>query len=277
MVRVFCFASINSMEIDLKNRKVVVTGAGDGIGRSLALAFGEAGARVAGCARSQDRLDAVGEEIEGKGHLFLPADLSQAEDIQSFYDKTVEVLGGIDVLVNNVGSIQKMGDFFDLADEDWQEAFNVNLLSVVRVSRLFISSLKQSSVPRIINISSVAASRPGDVFPHYSAMKAGLCNLTVSLANTLADDHILVNSVSPGPVWSRSWENDVRMTAERTGGDPGKIAEEIRSSTGDTLLLKRMGVPEDVTGLVLFLASDLSRWITASNFSVDGGYTQNPY
>jgi 3-oxoacyl-[acyl-carrier protein] reductase len=67
------------------------------------------------------------------------------------------------------------------------------------------------------------------------------------------------------------------MTAERTGGDPGKIAEEMRSSTGDTLLLKRMGVPEDVTGLVLFLASDLSRWITASNFSVDGGYTQNPY
>jgi NAD(P)-dependent dehydrogenase (short-subunit alcohol dehydrogenase family) len=115
------------------------------------------------------------------------------------------------------------------------------------------------------------------VFPHYSAVKAGLCNLTVSLARALADDKILVNSVSPGPVWSKSWEDEAKQVAEQSGGDVEKIANEIRSSTGETLLLKRMGMPDDVTGLVLFLASDLSRWITASNFSVDGGYTQNPY
>ncbi|KMP11024.1 3-oxoacyl-ACP reductase [Candidatus Nitromaritima sp. SCGC AAA799-C22] len=265
------------MEIDLKNRKVVVTGAGDGIGRSLALAFGEAGARVAGCARSGDRLHSVEKEIDGKGHHFSTADFSKSEDIRSFHDKTIEALGGVDVLINNVGSVQKLAGFFDLTDEDWQEAFDVNLMSAVRACRTFTPSLKQSAAPRIINIASVAAARPGDVFPHYSAAKAGLCNLTVSLARALADDRVLVNSISPGPVWSRSWEEEARQTAERTGGDRGKIADEIRSSTGETLLLKRMGVPEDVTGLALFLASDLSRWITASNFTVDGGFTQDPY
>lgn len=265
------------MEIDLKNRKVVVTGAGDGIGRSLALAFGEAGARVAGCARSHDRLRAVEREMEGEGHLFFSADMSQPEDIRTFHDKTIEALGGVDVLVNNVGSIQKMAGFFDLSDEDWQEAFDVNLMSAVRASRLFIPSLKHSAAPRIINITSVAASRPGDMFPHYSAVKAGLCNLTVSLARALADDGILVNSVSPGPVWTRSWEDDARSMAERTGDELASVSAKMRSSTVENLLLKRMGVPEDVTGLVLFLASDLSRWITASNFAVDGGYTQDPY
>ncbi len=265
------------MDMDLKNRKVVVTGAGDGIGRSLALAFGEAGARVAGCSRSSDSLHAVEKEIDGTGHLFTTADCSRPEDLRQFHDKTVSVMGGIDILVNNVGSVQKLAGFFDLSDEDWQEVFDVNLMSAVRACRLFVPALKNSAAPRIINITSVAASRPGDVFPHYSAMKAGLCNLTVSLARALADDKILVNSVSPGPVWSKSWEDEASQAASQTGGDVGKIADEIRSSIGETLLLKRMGVPEDVTGLVLFLASDLSRWITASNFTVDGGYTQNPY
>ena len=265
------------MDIDLKNRKVVVTGAGDGIGRSLALAFGRAGACVAGCSRTSDKLHALEKDIDGTGHLFSTADCSKSEDIQSFHDKAISALGGIDILINNVGSVQKLAGFFDLSDEDWQEVFDVNLMSAVRACRLFVPSLKNSAAPRIINITSVAASRPGDVFPHYSAVKAGICNLTVSLARALANDKILVNSVSPGPVWSKSWEDEAKQVAEQSGGDVEKIANEIRSSTGETLLLKRMGMPDDVTGLVLFLASDLSRWITASNFSVDGGYTQNPY
>ena len=211
------------------------------------------------------------------GHFFCGADFSKSMDIENFHDKVLSRLNGIDILVNNVGSIQKQTGFFDLNDADWQEVFDINLMSAVRACRIFIPSLRKSPAPRIINITSVAAIRPGDMFPHYSAMKAGLCNLTISLARTLAEEKILVNSVSPGPVWSKSWDDAVKKTAERTGGDVKKIADEIRSSSGETLLLKRMGIPEDVTGLVLFLASDLSSWITASNFNVDGGFTQNPY
>ena len=108
-------------------------------------------------------------------------------------------------------------------------------------------------------------------------MKAGLSNLTVSLSQLLAPDKILVNSVSPGPVWSRSWENEARETAEKSSLEFQEVAEEIKTSTAQTVPLKRMGVHEDITGLVLFLASDLARWITGTNFTVDGGIVQDPY
>jgi NAD(P)-dependent dehydrogenase (short-subunit alcohol dehydrogenase family) len=171
----------------------------------------------------------------------------------------------------------KFANFFELTDEDWLDSFNVNLLSAVRVSRVFVPSLKNSGAPRIINISSIMAAKPGGHFPHYSAMKAGLSNFTVSLAHTLAGDNIPVNCVSPGPVWSRSWENEAVEIAKKSGLELPKIQENLRAESGKLALLNRMGVPEDVTGLVLFLASDHARWITASDFTVDGGILCNPF
>ncbi len=265
------------MDFDLKDRKVLITGAADGIGRALALAFGKAGARVAGCARTQSRLHALEEEIEGRGHIFQSVDVTKEDQLQEFHDHVLEQLGGLDILVNNVGAVGKLATFHELTDQDWRESFEINLLPAVRLSRMFIPTLKHSGAPRIINISSIAGSRPGDIFPHYSAMKAGLSNLTVSLAQTLADEHILVNSVSPGPVWSRSWENEAHEIANRTGKPPHEVEEECKSGTAQSVPLKRIGVPEDVTGLVLFLASDHASWITATNFTVDGGITQDPY
>ena len=265
------------MELNLENRKVVITGASEGIGRALTLAFASAGAKVAGCARNKARLEAVEKEIDGNGHLFISGDLTESGDLKNFFEKIQETFGGIDVLINNAGSIVKLANFLEVTDKDWQDSFNINLMTAVRLSRLLIPSLKRSPSSRIINISSIAAIRPGEIFPHYSAMKAGLSNLTVSLSQLLAPDKILVNSVSPGPVWSRSWENEARETAEKSSLEFQEVAEEIKTSTAQTIPLKRMGVPEDITGLVLFLASDLARWITGTNFTVDGGIVQDPY
>jgi NAD(P)-dependent dehydrogenase (short-subunit alcohol dehydrogenase family) len=189
----------------------------------------------------------------------------------------METLGGLDVLINNAGSILKLGGFFDVTDQDWQDSFNINLMPVVRLSRLFIPTLKHSGAPRIINISSIAGSRPGDVFPHYSAMKAALSNFTVSLAQTLGPENILVNSVSPGPVWTRSWQQEAAQASEHSDKSLNDIAEEIKTQTAQSVLLKRMGTPEDISGIVLFLASDRSSWITGTNFTVDGGVTLSPY
>lgn len=261
------------MELNLKNRKVIITGAGDGIGRALALAFAKEGAKVAGCARSQDRLDSLSGEIEGEGHLFYSADLGTAKGVEAFHENVMTQLGQVDVLVNNVGAILKLANFYDLTDQDWEDSFQINLMSAVRLSRLCIPSLIKSTCARIINISSIAASSPQEVFPHYSAMKAGLSNLTVSLAQTLAPDKILVNSISPGPVWSKSWEDE----AQSAGSDFEQVKKEIMEQTGKTVPLNRMGMPEDLTGLVLFLASESSGWITATNFTVDGGITRNPF
>ncbi len=265
------------MDLDLEGRKVLITGAGDGIGRTLAFDFARMGAHVAGCARSEDRLTSLSREIEGKGHFFSPADLTQPEDIQSFHDGVMDAFGGLDVLVNNAGSILKMGGFFDVTDADWEDSFAINLMPAVRLSRLFIPTLKHSGAPRIINISSIAGSRPGEVFPHYSAMKAALSNLTVSLAQTLGPEKILVNSVSPGPVWTRSWESEAKAMSRQSGKKLHDVEEEIKAQTAESVLLKRMGMPEDVSGIVLFLASDHASWITGTNFAVDGGVTLNPY
>jgi NAD(P)-dependent dehydrogenase (short-subunit alcohol dehydrogenase family) len=232
---------------------------------------------VAGCSRSEERLLSLSEEIDGENHLFLPTDLAKMEDIQKFHDKTQKAFGTLDILVNNVGSILKLKNFFDLSDQDWLDSFNINLMAGVRLSRLFTPSLKKSSAGRIINISSIAGSRPGEIFPHYSAMKAGLSNFTVSLANTLASENITVNTISPGPVWSQSWEKEAEEVSRDSGKSIAIVSEEIRSSTSKSVPLKRMGIPEDVAGLVLFLASDQASWITAANFPVDGGINQDPY
>ncbi|MFQ5449678.1 MAG: SDR family NAD(P)-dependent oxidoreductase [Nitrospinaceae bacterium] len=265
------------MDMNLEGRKVLITGIGEGIGRTLALDFARSGARVAGCARSENRLSALASEAEGTGHLFLPADLTKRDDIQSLHDRVMEDFGGLDVLVNNVGSIVKMGNFLEISDQDWQDSFNINLMPAVRLSRLFLPTLKHSGAPRIINITSIAGSRPGEMFPHYSAMKAALSNFTVSLAQTLAPDKILVNSVAPGPVWTRSWVLEAQLASQQSGKDLKAMTEEIRSHTADQVLLKRMGMPEDVSGLVLFLASDRACWITGTHFTVDGGVNLNPY
>ena len=257
----------------LKNRKVIVTGAADGIGRALALAFAREGAQVAGCSRSSQRLDSLEKEIEGTNHIFYSADLSKAEGVRAFFDKVQETSDGIDVLVNNVGAVLKLGGFFDVTDEDWENSFQLNLMSAVRLCRLSIPVLRESSCPRIINISSIAASHPQEIFPHYSAMKAGLSNLTVSLAQTLAGDGICVNSISPGPVWSRSWEQEAQESSQSFE----QAKKDIMEQTGNSIPLKRMGMPEDLTGLTLFLASEQSSWITATNFTVDGGLTRNPF
>ena len=102
-------------------------------------------------------------------------------------------------------------------------------------------------------------------------MKAAFTILTYSLAQTFAPEKVRVNAISPGPVWSRSWETAAEMVSQNSGKDFSVVKEEILNETAQTILLKRMGVPKDVAGLALFLASDLANWITASNFKVDGG------
>jgi 3-oxoacyl-[acyl-carrier protein] reductase len=261
------------MGLNLKNRKIIISGASDGIGRALALTFAKEGAQVAVCARNQGPLDALSAEIEGEGHLFFSADLGNAEGVQAFHENAMNQLGHIDVLINNVGAILKLANFYELTDQDWEDSFQINLMSAVRLTRLSIPALKQSACAAIINISSIAAASPQEVFPHYSAMKAGLSNFTVSLAKTLAPDKIRVNAISPGPVWSKSWDDEI----QNIGTDREQAKKEIMSQTGTTIPLQRMGMPEDLTGLALLLASEQSAWITATNFTVDGGLTGNPF
>ena len=259
------------MASDLKGKKVVISGISAGIGRALALAFAQAGARVAGCARDEWRLQKTRKAMAGRGHVIACVDITQQVPLEAFYEKTIKAFAGVDILINNVGAIGNSVDFFQLEDKDWQAAFEANFMTAVRLCRLFIPHLRDSKAPRIINISSIAAEHPGQLFPHYSAQKAALSNLSMSLAQTLANDGILVNTISPGPVWTQSWEAQAQHLASRSDDDGDTIKQAMRSSVASTAVLKRMGAPEDITGLALFLASDQAAWITGSNFIVDGG------
>jgi len=263
------------MKLNLEDCKVLVTGGADGIGRAMALAFAGEGARVAVCARGQAGLDKLKNEMTGQGHIFKTTDMTKVSDVESLHATILEQWGGLDVLVNNVGAIQKLGTFMDLTDEDWREAFDINLMSAVRALRLFIPELRKSPMPSIINISSTSAVRPEELYPHYSAMKAGLSNLTASLTQALAGEGIRINTITPGPVWSRSWESAAEAVAQETGKKLETVCEEFRSFSAERIPLKRMGEPEDISGLVLLLASQSSAWITGSNFTVDGGIVRN--
>ena len=188
-----------------------MTGAADGIGRALVLAFAKEGAQVAGCSRSAERLDSLEKEIKGSGHIFFATDLSNAEGISEFFNKTQETFSGVDILVNNVGAVLKLGNFLEVSDQDWENSFQLNLMSAVRLCRLSIPALRKSSCPRIINISSNAASHPQEIFPHYSAMKAALNNLSTHLAKKYAQENISIVS---------SWNNVNQLeilSAPKTG------------------------------------------------------------
>ena len=114
------------MDLNLKNRKIIITGSGDGIGRALALAFAKEGAKIAVCARSQDRLDSMTLEIEGEGHLFQSADLGTTKGVENFHESIMKQLGQVDVLINNVGAILKLANFYELSDQDWEDSFQIN-------------------------------------------------------------------------------------------------------------------------------------------------------
>ena len=189
------------MDINLKNRKVVITGVSEGIGRSLALAFGEAGAHVAGSARNRERLSAIESKISGTGHFFSSADFSKSDDIQTFHNKAISAMGGVDILINNVGSIQKLAGFFDLSDEDWQEVFDVNLMSAVRACRLFSSSLKQSVSPRIINITSTvkfeAVIQPDKSEARKRTKPVTSPGTPIRLSNNVSAEEVCISSTIP--------------------------------------------------------------------------------
>ena len=261
------------MGLNLKNRKIIISGASDGIGRALALAFAKEGAQVAVCARNQGPLDTLSAEIEGEGHLFFSADLGKAEGVQAFHENVMNQWGHIDVLINNVGAILKLVNFFELTDQDWEDSFQINLMSAVRLTRLCIPALKQSACAAIINISSIAAASPQEVSPHSSAMKAGLSNLTVSLAKTLAPEKIRVNAISPGAIATPIFYGGSARANTLTDAENEAKMAKLTANLAKAVPLQQAGLAVDIAEGALYLASDASRFVTSHDLVIDGGRT----
>ena len=257
------------MRLDLAGRIAVVTGAGRGIGLAVAAAFVEEGVDVvAGSRTTTDELDA----LAASGHLVVvEADLTTSTGCQALVDRAVADFGGIDVLVNNVGGVRPRTDgFLEVADEDWQWALEVNLLSAVRATRAAVPHLLLRTPAAITTVCSVNATLPDPGVIDYSAAKAALRSFCKSLSKELGPAGIRVNTVSPGPVETALWLG-AGGVAETVGRARGLDPAAVRQAAVAGAPTGRFSRPREVADLVLFLSSTAAGNLTGADVLVDGG------
>src|SRR3954462_12811751 len=242
------------MKIDLSGKNALVTGSTRGIGRAIAEAFAESGARVAVVGRDQQRAEEAAAAV-GNGARGFAADVSDTAAVTRLVKDVEKAFGSIDILVNNAG-ITRDNLVMRLKDEDWDLVQNANLRGAFASIRAVSRGMMKRRSGRIINIASIVGLIGNKGQANYSASKAGLIALTKSVAKELGSRNILVNCIAPGFI-----ETD--MTAS--------LPDAARASLLEEIALGRLGRPEDVAGTVLFLASDLAAYITGQVLVVDGG------
>jgi 3-oxoacyl-[acyl-carrier protein] reductase len=242
------------MKIDLSGRNALITGSTRGIGRAIAEAFAQSGARVAVVGRDLKRAEEAASAI-GNNALGFAADVSDTAAIAKLVGDVEQAFGSIDILVNNAG-ITRDNLVMRLKDEDWDAVQDANLRGAFAAIRAASRGMMKKRSGRIINIASIVGLIGNKGQANYAASKAGLIALTKSVAKELGSRNILVNAVAPGFI-------ETEMTAAMT--------PEARDALGQQIALERLGTVQDVAAMVAFLASDLASYITGQVFVVDGG------
>jgi 3-oxoacyl-[acyl-carrier protein] reductase len=245
------------MKIDLSGKTVVVTGAGRGIGQSVALAFARAGADVACVSRTEANAQKVTELVKAEGrksHAYA-VDVAKSSEVDAATEKVLADFGKVDVLVNNAG-ITKDGLLMRMSPEDWDAVLDTNLGGAFNFTRALSRSFIKQRSGKIINVSSIIGLIGNAGQANYAASKAGLIGFTKSVARELASRGITCNAIAPGFI-----ETDM------THG----LKEDLKQKLLDQIPLNRLGKSEDVAGVALFLASSAADYITGQVLTVDGG------
>jgi 3-oxoacyl-[acyl-carrier protein] reductase len=273
----------STMDLELEGKVVMVAAASQGIGRATALAFAREGARLSICARRGDELRAAAEEIvarTGAQVLAVPADLTRPEDVEAWSARTVERFGGIDVLVTNAGG-PPAGGWKDFpGDGPWRRAFELNLLSTIRMIRAVVPSMRQRGGGRIVNIQSTSVKAPIPGLILSNAVRPGVVGLAKTLAGELAADNILVNTVAPGRIATARLQSSIAEQVRQRGrlaalvlGVPRVGPRLMARLAVRDIPLRRFGTPEELADVIVFLASARAGYVTGSTIAVDGGLT----
>jgi NAD(P)-dependent dehydrogenase (short-subunit alcohol dehydrogenase family) len=244
----------------LANKTAIITGAASprGLGKATALLFAEHGARVVILDLDADQAQTAAADLPGEGHMGRACDVTDRTACLLVAKELIGTLGQIDILVNNAGITQPL-KLMEIAPENYDAVLDVNLRGTLYMSQALIPHMRDHERGSIVNMSSVSAQRGGGIFggPHYSAAKAGILGLTKAMARELAPAGIRANAICPGFI-------DTDITA-------GKLTPEMRQSVLDGIPMGRAGTAGDVAGCALFLASDLSAYVTGSEVDVNGG------
>ena len=246
----------------LKEKTAIISGGSKGIGKSIAFKYAEAGANVVICSRKKDNLDSAIEEARTLGFniIGIECNTGEKESINNVVDKTLEQFNKVDILVNNAAANPYYGPILNSEDSHWEKIWDINVKGYFNFIKACSKSMKDNKYGKIINVASIAAKTPLDGLGVYNISKAAVVMLTKVLAKEMAESNIQVNTLAPGLIktdFSKAlWEDE-------------KVYNEIIKAIPQA----RMGEPDDISGMALYLASGASDFITGSMFVVDGGLT----
>ena len=256
------------MEFGLKGKRAIVMAASRGLGFASALGLAREGCKLIICSRDQQRIEAAAEQIRkqtGTEVKALVADVSSSSEAKRLVDACVSAYGGLEIVVHNAGG-PPAGETLQMSDEQWQKAFEQNLLSFTRMVGAAAPEMKKAGYGRVLTIASSSIKQPIPNLALSNALRAGVWGIAKTLSRELAPQGILVNVIAPGRIDTERIAELDQVNAQKSG----KSIEDVRKASVGSIPLGRLGRPEELANLVVFLASEAGSYITGQAITVDG-------
>jgi len=267
MIVVVTPITLAGVELGLEDRVCLVTGSTGGIGLATASLLGAEGASVVVAGRDPERVEEARRTAGAK--LGIVCDLAEPGAPEALVSEALGALGRVDCLVNNVG-LAYQAAFEELSDRQWDDLWQLNVMSYVRCIRAALPALREQRGGSIVNVSSTSGKRPSASMPNYSVTKAAVLSLSRLVADAYAADGIRCNAVTPGPTATSAWLGDGGL-ADQGAERAGKTRDEVLASVASGRPLGRLGEPDEIAAVIVFLLSDRAGFVTGSAWSVDGG------